>query len=217
MATRRSSAARRQRQRALVAAVAVLGLGTVVAAVALGAGLGPARSSADPGQGVGAPVEDGAAQVHYHPGRPTHIYDGSCARLGEVAYALNPVGSGEMTGPAMEGVVAMPVGETVGARTAVPVEIGQIKLDAPLAEIVAAPRAINVQISEYEYGTFIACGDLGGGPTGETLALGLRELHGSGYAGVAVLRGADDGTVVTVYLTEGGSGAAGAVAAAAGS
>lgn len=201
---------RRPRRWQPAALCAGLGAAVLIAALALAAGGG--------GEGRGGPAgpsgraqsgTDEEAEVHVHAGRPTHIYDGSCARLGEVAYPLNPVGAGTMTGPAMTGVAAMPMGDPVGPTSALPVEIGQILVDAPLATISAGQRAINVQISEYEYGNYIACGDLGGAVIGGTLAFGLHEVNGSGFSGVAVLEGQGEATLVTVYLAQGLAGGLG--------
>lgn len=206
MATHLLAPARRRDRRSVFAVLAI-----VVALALLTAAALSARSGSDEldGRREAAAVPTGAQsvpQVHNHPGRPTHIYDGSCERLGAVAYALNPVGAGTMTGAAMEGVPAMPMGDPIGADTALPVEIGQILLDAQLTEIVAERRAVNVQVSETEYGTYVACGEVGGTVMNDSLAFGLHELHASGFSGVAVLQGSDDGTLVTVYLAQGMTG-----------
>lgn len=207
MATRTHGQARRRDRRAVLA----VGAGLVALALLTAAAFS-ARSVSDAAgeRAKAAAASTGgqpAPRVHNHAGRPALIHDGSCERLGEVAYPLNPVGAGVMTGAAMEDVPAMAIGDPVGAKTALPIEIGQIVLDAPIAEIVAAPRAVNVQISETEYGTYVACGDVGGALNGGTLAFGLHELHGSGFSGVVVLQGTDDGTLVTVYLGQGTNGA----------
>lgn len=207
MATRPIASARRRDRRPVLAIPTVLVALALLAAAALSARSGQEESD-ESGEVAAVPAgAQSSSQVHNHPGRPTHIHDGSCDRLGEVAYPLNPIGAGVMTGAAMDDVPAMAIGDAVGAPTALPVEIGQIMLDATIAEIVAAPRAVNVQISETEYGTYIACGDVGGTLNGETLAFGLHELDGSGFSGIAVLQGTDDGTLVTLYLGQGLTGA----------
>lgn len=211
MVTGGAPVARRGDRRPLMAVLAVVGAVALLGAAALSAGSRPDGTGETPPVAAGLVGTPGASQVHNHPGRTTHIYDGSCDRLGEVAYALNPVGAGEMTGAAMEDVPRMAIGDLVGATTASPVEIGRITLDAPIAEIVAERRALNVQISEFEYGNYVACGDVGGTLSGGTLAFGLHELNGSGFSGVAVLQETAEGTLVTVYL---GQGMTGTVAAA---
>lgn len=144
-----------------------------------------------------------AVEEHYHPGRPAHIHSGSCSTLGEVEFPLNPVGAGTMTGPGMESVISMPLGEQVGSPLATPMEIGRITLDVPLSDIVASERALNVQISEFEYGNYIACGNVPSVGGLETLAFGLAERNGSGFAGMAILRADGATTDVAVYLAPG--------------
>lgn len=190
----------------------------------LGAALFPARDGqkltsdavlASQAQGAATDPAGTGGQVHNHPGRPAHIYSGRCDNLGEVAFALNPVGAGTMTGGAGADAPSMAIGEIVGAASALPVEIGTITLDVPLAEITAGEYALNVQISEYDYGNVVACGDVGGAVANNTLTFGLAERNTSGISGVAVLAGEDDRTRVTVYLAQQLNGQATPTAAAA--
>lgn len=88
-----------------------------------------------------APVDSrvGAAaqtELHNHRGRPTHMYEGTCADLGEVKHSLNPVGAGEMSGSDMSDVPGMAIGTLVGAPEAMALEIGSIALAVPIDEIV---------------------------------------------------------------------------------
>ncbi|HEX5991685.1 MAG TPA: cupredoxin domain-containing protein, partial [Thermomicrobiales bacterium] len=69
------------------------------------------------------------------------------------------------------------------------------------------PHALNVHESAEAIQNYIACGDIGGRVIDGDLVIGLRELNGSGHHGVAVLEGDDDGTDVTVYLSEEGTSA----------
>ena len=144
-----------------------------------------------------------AVEEHYHPGRPAHIHGGSCSTLGEVEFPLNPVGAGAMTGSGMKGITSMPLGVQVGSPLATPMEVGRITLDVPLSEIVAGERALNVQISEFEYGNYIACGNVPSVRGLETLAFGLAERNGSGFAGMAILQANGTMTEVAVYLAPG--------------
>ncbi len=199
----------------VVGGVAVAGAGVVVAALELvgGAGLGPG-SGPGTGTGVGAGQSGLAAAqgttatatgsdqaVHFHPGRPTHVYAGGCDDLGEVTHALNPIGAGTMTGPEMADMPGMAIGDAVGSANAVPVEIGRITLAVPLAELVAERQAVNVYRSESEYGVTVACGDVGGANLDDTLAFGLREQNGSGLSGLVVFTGRGEETDVVAYLT----------------
>jgi len=166
------------------------------------AGFGPLPS---PDDRTAAPlaVDASEPEVHYHPGRPAHIHQGSCATLGEVAFPLNPVGAGAMTGVAMADIAAMPMGETVGSPEATAVEIGRITLDVPVQNIAAGGYALNVQISEFEYGNYIACGDIPGVMSDDTLTFGLAERNGSGFTGMAIFQGKGEQTEVAVYLAQG--------------
>lgn len=157
------------------------------------------RDQSEPGAPAAAAPSHGQ---HVHMGRPTHIYAGGCDDRGEVVFALNPVGSGVMNGPAMSDP-AMPMGERVGAETALPVEIGQITLDVPLAEIVQGRHALKVQESEMHLGPYVACGEVGGVIADDRLVFEVRSRNASGFGGMAVLDGKGDETVVTVYLAKG--------------
>ena len=79
-------------------------------------------------------------------------------------------------------------------------------VELPLGDILSSPHAINVHESAEAVQNYIACGDIGGRVIDGELAIGLRERNGSGHHGVAVLKGKDAATGVSVYLTEEGSG-----------
>ncbi len=147
---------------------------------------------------------------------PAHIHTGTCDELGDVVFPLTNVSMMGMMGM-MEGTpetddAAMEMGETMGAETAVMVETSATMVEAALEDIVEGGHAINVHQSEDNVEEYIACGDIGGmlmGPMemgdrtmGEMLLVGLRELNGSGYAGVAMLEDMDEETLVTVYLAQ---------------
>ena len=146
-----------------------------------------------------APV---AAQDEERVPHPAHIHSGSCDDLGDIVVPLADVAENR-------------AGERFGAQTAIPVEESFTAADMQLGEILSAPHAINVHESATEIQNYIACGDIGGRVVDNRLTIGLRELNGSGYSGVAVLAGSDAGTDVTVYLAwEGQDEAAEAPAAA---
>ena len=125
---------------------------------------------------------------------PAHIHSGTCDNLGDI---VAPLGD----------VTELTAGESFGASTAVLVKESETDVPLPLGDILSAPHAINVHESAQAIQNYIACGDIGGRVIDGDLVIGLRELNGSGHHGVAVLEGADDGTDVTVYLSEEGSGA----------
>src|SRR5688500_18325164 len=101
----------------------------------------------------------------------------------------------------------MSTGYTVCATTAIHVKESESDVPLPLGDILSAPHALNVHESAEAIQNYIACGDIGGRVIDGDLVIGLRELNGSGHHGVAVLEGDDDGTDVTVYLSEEGTGA----------
>ena len=150
---------------------------------------------------------------------PAHIHAGTCDNLDPApAFPLTDVGEAGMmqgmTGSTPEvDAPEMGMSEPIGAESAATVETSYTVVDAPLEEIVEGGHAINVHASEESIEEYIACGDVGGrigtGPgmeQGGTLVVGLRELNGSGYSGIAVLEGRGDRTEVGLYLAEGLSG-----------
>lgn len=160
---------------------------------------------------VGNPTETGLqaagqSEVHDHRGRPAHVYEGDCDRLGEVKYSLNPVGAGQMGGSEMADEPAMAVGDIMGSGKATAIEIGSITLAVPVDEIISDTLAVAIHRSESEYGVWVACGEVGGAMTGDGLAFGLRQQKESGLSGVAVLTRAGNETRVTIYLGTGLNG-----------
>ncbi len=153
---------------------------------------------------------------------PAHIHAGTCDNLDPApAFPLTNVGKTGMmqgmTGGTPEAdAPEMGMSEPMGAESAATVETSYTVVDAPLEEIVEGGHAINLHESAENIETYIACGDVGGriatGPgmeQGGTLVVGLREVNGSGYSGVAVLEGMGDQTEVILYLAEGLSGETG--------
>jgi hypothetical protein len=160
---------------------------------------------------------------------PAHIHSGSCAQLGDVVYPLTNVSASGMMagmqamaatpGTGMPSAMATPGGLTMspamGAASAIAVETSQTLVNASLQDLLAKPYAINVHESQANIQHYIACGDLGGSlmtgsamANGGTLAIGLKELNGSGESGIALLydRG-NNQTMVFIYLAKNLSGA----------
>jgi plastocyanin len=125
---------------------------------------------------------------------PAHIHSGTCDNLGDIVVPLSDVA--EQT-----------AGENFGAESAVLVKQSDTDVELALGDILSAPHAINIHESAEAIQNYIACGDIGGRVIDGDLVIGLSELNESGHHGVAVLKGADSGTGVTVYLTEEGAGA----------
>src|SRR5918995_445589 len=142
---------------------------------------------------MGAPLARGQ-ELEADAPHPAHIHSGTCDNLGDIVAPLSEVA--ELT-----------AGESFGAATAVLVKESETDVPLPLGDILSAPHAINIHESAEAIQNYIACGDIGGRVIDGDLVIGLRELNGSGHHGVAVLAGNDDGTGVTVYLSEEGAGA----------
>jgi plastocyanin len=88
-------------------------------------------------------------------------------------------------------------------------------IQAALNDLLSGQFALNVHESVDQIQNYIACGEIGGRVVDNRLVIGLRELNDSGFTGVAVLAGTDEGTDVTVYLSWEGHTAAAEEAAAA--
>ena len=140
------------------------------------------------------PTDDIGSTAH-----PAHIHDGSCAQLGEVVAPLSDIGSMALNNGTPAAVESAPVGST----EAIAVLSSITTVPMALADIVAAPHAVNVHESAESIGNYIACGDIGGTMLGTTdLLIGIAELNDSGVSGVASLHDNGDGsTTVYVYLT----------------
>jgi hypothetical protein len=141
----------------------------------------------------------GGAFAHEGHGKPARLQTGTCDDLGGVAFELTGVG-------ASTGLDDAPITapEIAGAPSAVEVLLSQTTVAAALADVVGG-HAIVVYESDEAMDEVVACGDVGGPMLGEDLVVGLREHHGSGLAGIAVLSPdeAGTGTLVTIYLGEG--------------
>ena len=122
--------------------------------------------------------------------RPLHIHRGGRTNLGRVGMPLTD----------LVPAVSDPVGQAELATTA---ESSYTNVPLALADILAAPHAINVHLSADQIGTYIACGEIGGAvdPTGAVI-IGLREVNNSGFTGIAFLQPGLDGlsTDVSVFI-----------------
>lgn len=130
-------------------------------------------------QDAATPVDTDTAAVA---GRPAHIHSGTCDTLGDVVVPLTDLTlAGGGTGTDM---AAMP-----GMGAAIPAEYSFTNVPLALDAILAAEHAINVHESAENIGNYIACGDLSGGTVDAngSLVVGMQELNGSGYTGIAVL------------------------------
>jgi hypothetical protein len=112
---------------------------------------------------------------------PAHIHSGTCGdNLGPVVYPLDNVGGGTMMGTPV-------TGQQMGASDAIPVQTSTTVVNTTLDDLVGEAYAINVHESQDNITNYIACGNIGGEVAGDSLAIGLAELNGSGYSGIAWL------------------------------
>ncbi|MEJ7761724.1 MAG: cupredoxin family copper-binding protein [Thermomicrobiales bacterium] len=118
---------------------------------------------------------------------PAHIHTGTCDALGEVVHPLTDASHAE--------------GEQRGTNPSLIVTTSITTIPASLADLLAAPHALNVHRGADDMGTYVACGDLGGVIVGDELVIGLSELGDSGLSGVAILQEAGEETEVRFYLT----------------
>ena len=144
--------------------------------------------------GAARPVAEELGQA-----RPAGIATGTCDSLGSVpAFSLADLRlDAAAAGVPVESDLT---DKMVGAETAIPVAKSVSTIDAALADLLDADHAITVQDGADAAAGDVACGDIGGLLIGDELAIGLRPRNGSGYSGVALLRGDGDHTHVTIYL-----------------
>jgi hypothetical protein len=119
--------------------------------------------------------------------RPADIRSGSCASLGEVVAPLTSV--------------VVPSGEAQGQAGATPVEQSVTTIPLFVEDLLASGYALAAYASAQEAGTPIVCGDIGGTLAADgTLAVGLNEMNGSRYSGVAYFVPTADGSGATVTV-----------------
>ena len=138
---------------------------------------------------------------------PAHLHQGSCETLGAVALTLNAVGA-ETTHDGSP----VPARELIGAAVPVPVLQSATTLAVPFSELVEDQHALVVSEVGTRTSRVIACGEVGGLLTtqmtgmvmpGDELAIGLSEVDGSGYAGIALVTAEGLSTTIRIYLAQG--------------
>jgi len=132
------------------------------------------------------PTPTGPEHAH-----PAAIHQGTCARLSATgAFQLFDVSP---TPP------ATPAAAPHGAASAIPVLESATTIHVQLTTLLASPYALAITASATDP-TVVACGDVGGTLLGKDLAIGLAGQNGSGYGGIAWLRGQGAATLVYVFL-----------------
>src|SRR5215216_76359 len=124
------------------------------------------------------------------PPRPSHIHNGDCDEPGEVIQPLNSL--------------TVPVGAVTGNSDAVVAEAAFTSIPQSLDELLAEDHALKVHLSKDQIQTYLACGDIGGAADADgALIVGMKELDDSGYAVIAYLVPAADGsTSVSVMIAQ---------------
>jgi uncharacterized cupredoxin-like copper-binding protein len=141
------------------------------------------------------------------PPRPSHIHSGDCDEPGPVVQPLTNL--------------TVPTGAVSGNSDAVVAEAAFTIIPQTLAQLLEEDHALKVHLSRERIETYLACGDIGGTvDQNGALIVGMKELDGSGYAGIAYLVPSGSGTSVSVMIAEviptaGGAAAAEEPAAAA--
>ncbi|MGH2534505.1 MAG: cupredoxin domain-containing protein [Thermomicrobiales bacterium] len=139
---------------------------------------------------VNVVAEGSASAAIFGPGFvgvPAAIQEGGCGSVGPTLFALEDLSRNR-------------VGSTdVGSKMAMPVSMSESTIDARLDDLVAGDHAITVAIQDAA--NLLACGEIGGIRTDDTLAFGLQGADDSGWTGIAVLEADGDQTNVSVYLT----------------
>ncbi len=116
------------------------------------------------------------------------IIQGTCdAASGTTVFELLEVSDAD-------GVVGVPPAALV-ARSVTTVR-------SPLDDLIGERHSIAIRVSSDDP-TLVACGEIGGIRDGDELAVGLRERNDSGFSGISVIRGADESSLVYIYLGRG--------------
>lgn len=97
--------------------------------------------------------------------------------------------------------------ETAGSATGIPVSQSTTTVRVSLGDLLTTPHSVVILASEDD-STPIVCGDIGGLRIGDDISVGLRDVSGSGYGGVAWLRGQNGSTLTYLFLAPGLGGAA---------
>lgn len=132
-----------------------------------------------------------AHEAHGHPAR---IHEGSCENLGAVAFRLNGVGGSVDLDNAP---VATPA--PVNPDAAYQVMLSETAIEGTLDDFLAADHALMVYESD-EAMDAIACGNIGGLMSGETLITALAESGLPGHVGFATFAPSGDQILVMVII-----------------
>jgi hypothetical protein len=171
-------------------------LGIAALAVALTAGVAGSGLAQD-----ATPVADEPT------GFPNHLHLGTCADLDPapavpLADLQFPDWVPTLTGEAAPSIeVVLPEPADFG-NAPIPVAVATTEVAVPLADILAGGHALNVHNPE-NLDDYVACGNIGGvADERGDLFVGLDDVDGSGYSGVAWLHDNGASTTVVVFLSD---------------
>jgi hypothetical protein len=139
----------------------------------------------------------GPALAHEEHGHPARIHEGTCEELGPVAFRLNGVGASVDLDNAP---VATPT--AVNSDSSYQVLVSETIIGGSIEELLSGQHALMIYESD-EAMDAIACGNVGGARTGETLATCLAEAGVPGHIGFALFRPDGNQTEVLVVLGHG--------------
>jgi hypothetical protein len=128
-------------------------------------------------------TDDGALPPYF-----AEIIEGTCdTAAGNTVFELLEVSDAD-------GVVGVPPAALV-ARSVTTVR-------SPLDDLIGERHSIAIRVSADDP-TLVACGEIGGIRDGDELAVGIKERNDSGFSGISVIRGADESSLVYIYLGRG--------------
>lgn len=132
------------------------------------------------------------------PAHPAHIHAGTCQELDPAPKApLSYVSV--LVSDSEEENANTPRGVLTAGRVLLSSTEG---VELSMEDILASAHSINIHLSDEEIDTYIACGEIGGVVVDGDLYIGIRDVNGSGYSGIARLTEDGDSTNVDVFLTE---------------
>lgn len=121
---------------------------------------------------------------------PAFIYGGTCDELDDrVSFNLIDPGAEEAGD------------DPTGASGAISIWRSRTSIRVRLDDLLDEPHALVVQAGGTN-NAMLACGEIGGVLTEGSVAFGLRERNGSGYAGLSQLRAQDGQTTVEVFVAQ---------------
>jgi hypothetical protein len=136
----------------------------------------------------------GPALAHEEHGHPVLIHAGTCDDLGPVAFRLNGVGASVDLDNAP---IATPA--AVNSDRAFQMMVGDSIIDGTVEELLAEDHAVMIYESDEQMDA-IACGNVGGAMSGDTLITGLGEMGVPGHIGFALFQPESDRLAVSVIL-----------------